>query len=928
MSTPQVRRHNEGEAISKFLTLCSANPAGLLFAVEAGIGKTTLWMAAVEQARERGMHVLTARTAATESVMAYISLADLLSGAEPGVLYELPEPQRLAVDRVLLQVGETDVATDQRAVAAAFLSVVEILAEDAPVLLAIDDLQWLDPSSALAIGYAARRFAGSVGVLGTVRAGDGIVDLSWLQLPPPDTIQRIDLRPLSIGGLQQVLTARLGRTPSRRTMVRIHEASGGNPFYAIELARAAAEGDSDGEFILPDTLSDLVAAKVSGLDSAAREALLATACLATPTVDVVSQAIGATPEHCAQRLEVAATRGIIAFDDDRVRFTHPLLAHGVYGAASPPQRRLMHRRLAELLSEPELHARHLALSDPTGEPQTLEALDTAARMARWRGAPLAAAEFLDLAIGLGGDSPKLWIRSARNHLDAGDSSRAQALLREILARLPPGALRAEALNTLAVVNLYCDSFVEAADLLARALDEVGDHLPLRVQTLVTLSFTLLNLGDIEAGLAAGEQALAQAERLGHPALLSQALSLRAHLWFRRGHGLDRVSMQRALQLEDRDMHMPAALRPSVQNALLLGWTGEFGQAYDDMAVWRRRCTERGEDNELVHVLFNMFQIEVWRGNFAEATQLAEDALESARQVGGDLALGAALTMHAFVAAYTGDEGRARENAAAAYAASQRCGAEVLGRWPVECLGFLEVSLGDYGAALTTLAPLLSAVEASPSATEISVAGFVPDAVEALIGVGRPDDAVPLVDALERNGARLDRPWMLATGARSRAMLLAARGDLKAAVVAVEAAMAEHERLPMPFERARTQLIVGELQRRQRGRENAAATLRSAEASFTALGIPLWARRARTSLERIRLGSSDSGVLTSAEKRVAELAAQGKTNHDIASTLFISPKTVEVHLSRIYRKLDIRSRAELGRRLDRLANSIDPDVSSI
>jgi ATP/maltotriose-dependent transcriptional regulator MalT len=844
------------------------------------------------------------------------------------VLYALPEPQRLAVDRVLVQVSETDVATDQRAVAAAFLSVVDILAEDAPVLVAIDDLQWLDPSSALVVGFATRRFASPVGVLGTVRTGEGSVDLSWLQLPPPHDVQRIHLRPLPIGGLQQIVAKQLGRNPSRRTMVRIHETSGGNPFYAIELARAVADGDSDGEFTLPDTLSDLVAAKVAGLASDVREALLATACLATPTLDVVSQAIGVTPELCAQRLAVAQARGIVAFDDNRVRFTHPLLAHGVYGAASPPQRRLMHRRLAELLSEPELHARHLALSDPTGEPRTLEALDTAARMARWRGAPLAAAEFLDLAIGLGGESPKLWIRSARNHLDAGDSSRAQALLREVMAKLPSGALRAEALNTLAVVNLYCDSFVEAADLLQRALDEVGDHLPLRVQTLVTLSFTLLNLGDITAGLAAGEQALAQAERLGHPALLSQALSLRAHLWFRSGHGLDRPGLQRALQLEDHDMHMPAALRPSVQNALLLGWTGEFGQAYDEMAVWRRRCMERGEDNELVHVLFNMFQIEIWRGNFAAATQLAEDALESARQIGGDLALGAALTTHAFVAAYSGDESRARENAAAAHAASQRCGARVLGRWPIECLVFLEVSLGDYAAALTTLAPLLSAVSALPSATEISVAGFLPDAVEAFIGVGRPDDAAPLIDALERNGARLDRPWMLATGARGRAMLLGARGELKAAMVAVEAAITEHDRLPMPFERARTQLVMGEIQRRQRGRENAAATLRSAEASFTELGAPLWARRAQTLLERIRLGSSDSGVLTSAEQRVAELAAAGKTNHDIASSLFISPKTVEVHLSRIYRKLDIRSRAELGRRLDRLANPTDPDAPSI
>jgi tetratricopeptide (TPR) repeat protein len=415
----------------------------------------------------------------------------------------------------------------------------------------------------------------------------------------------------------------------------------------------------------------------------------------------------------------------------------------------------MHRRLAELLSEPEQHARHLALSDSAGEPRTLEALNTAARMARWRGAPRAAADFLDLAIRLGDDTPKLRIRSARNHLDAGDSARAQTLLRALIAELPPGIMRAEALNTLAVVDLYGDSFVEAAELLERALEEVGDHLPLRVQTLVTLSFTLLNLGDITAGLTIGEQALTEAERLGHPALLSQALSLRAHLWFRRGHGLDRPSLQRALQLEDRDARMPAALRPSVQNALLLAWSGELGQGYDEMAVWRRRCIEHGEENELVHVVFNMFQIEIWRGNFAEAKQLADDAMESAIQVGGDLALGTALTMRAAIAAYVGDESAARANAVAAQAASQRCGAQILGRWPIESLAFLDLSMGDHAAALNTLAPLLSVLNATPDATEISVAGFVPDAVEALIGVGRTDEAAPLIDALESK----ERDWI-------------------------------------------------------------------------------------------------------------------------------------------------------------------------
>jgi DNA-binding CsgD family transcriptional regulator/tetratricopeptide (TPR) repeat protein len=923
MSPPQVSRHTEAEAISNFLTLCSAKPAGLLLAGEAGIGKTTLWMAAVEQARARGMHVLTARAAATESVMAYISLSDLLSGVEAGVLCELPEPQRLAVDRVLLQVSETGVATDQRAVAAAFLSAVEILAEDAPVLVAIDDLQWLDPSSSLVLGVVTRRIAGPVGLLGTVRTADERLDLSWLQLPPPDIIQRIDLQPLTIGGLQQVVTTRLGRTPSRRTMVRIHEASGGNPFYAIELARAVTEGDSGGGVTLPDTLSGLVAAKIAGLDADVRETLLAAACLAAPTVDLVSQAIGVAPETCALRLTAAETQGIIAFDGDGLRFTHPLLAAAVNTDAAPSQRRDMHRRLAAVVDHPELRARHLALGATHGDPATLEALDAAADLASIRGAPAAAAEFIELAIELGGDTPERQIHCATFHFNAGDAAQARARLEHL--RTAPAAQepQAAALALLGLWSLLDGSSREAADLLQRAVPGAADDDALLVQILIPLSFSRLNIGEFEKAASGVDEAVVAATRLGQPHLLSQALAMSVLVRFIVGEGLNREALQRALELEEDSAPFSAMLNPTLQHAELLNATGQFNEARRELRAIRQRYIDRGAESELMVVSFHSALNEIWSGNFAEAAQIGEDAMVRARQLDSDLPMSVALMIQAAVAAYVGEEQTARRNAGEALATAQRCDSPALVTvWPTTTLGFLEVSLGNYAAALSTLEPLLMTFAEAPRATEIFVAPFVPDAAEALIQLGRLEEAETLIDVFERNGRDLDRPWMLATGARARAMLLAAQRDPSAALRSARQAMAEHDRLPMPFERARTQLILGELQRRQRSREQAAATLRSAEAAFVALGTPLWAARARTSLERIRLGSSDSGVLTSAEQRVAELAAAGKTNHDIASSLFISPKTVEVHLSRIYRKLDIRSRAELGRRLDRIGEA-DP-----
>jgi DNA-binding CsgD family transcriptional regulator len=310
------------------------------------------------------------------------------------------------------------------------------------------------------------------------------------------------------------------------------------------------------------------------------------------------------------------------------------------------------------------------------------------------------------------------------------------------------------------------------------------------------------------------------------------------------------------------------------------------------------------------VAFHAVINEIWRGDFAGATLLAEDAMERALHVGG-LHRAAALIMRAHCAAYTGRESEARHDAGEALATVPRSESIVLTGWAITILGFLDVSLGNYEAALKALEPVLANFNDTPQATEIYGAACLPDAIEAMITQGRLTEAEPLIDALERNGRRLDRAWMLAVGARCRAMLLAANGDVERACLTAECAMNEHARLPMPFERARTQLLLGQLQRRQRGKDISAATLRQALDVFEELDTPLWARRARAELARVKVGARRTTLLTPSEQRVAELAASGMTTRDVAARLFISPKTVEVNITRIYRKLGISSRAELG-----------------
>jgi DNA-binding CsgD family transcriptional regulator len=912
-----VNRSAEFQAVGDFLTAAGAQPSCLVAEGEAGIGKTTLWLAAIKQARERGFHVLSAQTGQAESMLAYAATADLLGDVESAVLDQLPDVQRVALDRVLLRADLDGLPTDQRVVATAFLSIVERLARTTPVLVAIDDVQWLDPSSKAVVAFVARRLKGRVGVLLTERSQNGAESAtSWLRLRRPDGIERIRVRPLTLGGLRELFDEKLGRSFPRPTIVRFAEISGGNPYFALELARTMTSDSPSGEVALPATLAEVVRARIGRLDGDAKDMLLAAACTAEPTVDLLARATGNPIERTVELLEESESHDIVSIDGNHVRFSHPVLARGVYTEANPARRRAMHRALAKVEALPELKARHLALATSNTDPETLKALDKAADAAQARGAPVAAAEFIESAIRLGGDTAGRRVRAAEHYFQAGVNERARTLLEPTRGQLPRGVQRAAALNLLAEMLISDGSFEKAVSLLWTSLSDAADDPALQVQTLLLLSNALLITGEYDDCLHHTSQAVVLANELDSPLLTSQALAMWVTVSCMCGQGVDEGSLQRALELEDADVDVPGSMRASTTHALILAWTGRLDEARTQIQDVRRRCVERGAESLMMFLSLHSALIEIWRGSFTGAAQVAEDAMERAEQLGGDQVLAIAQAVSAAVAAYVGRVGEARASAHAALEAAQRCGAVSLTEPPTAILGFLEVSLGKYSEARATLAPLISNFDAIPG-TEIITASFLPDAVEAMVAVGQLDDAEPIIDALEHNGRWLDRPWMLAVGARCRSMWLAARGDVAAADKMAHQALREHDRLPMPFERARTQLLLGQLLRRQRRKDLAVATLREALRAFEEMGTPLWAERARAELARIRVSPTHDPVLTRSEQRVAELAASGMTNRDVAAKLFISPKTVEHNLARAYRKLGIRSRAELGQRMNQL-----------
>jgi DNA-binding CsgD family transcriptional regulator/tetratricopeptide (TPR) repeat protein len=914
------------EAISDFLAAATSRPRALSLQGEPGIGKTTVWSEAVDLAVERGFHVLQTRPVESESLVSYGTLAALMASVESTVRDCLPYPQRIAMDRVLTQSEPDDLPIDPRAVGAAFLTVVETLAETRPVLIAIDDTQWVDPSSAQTVSFATRRLSGPAGVLTTVRndsAGDN--GELRLQMREPDAVVRIKLRPLSMSSLQVVLVEELDVRLPRPTLARVHETSGGNPFYAIELAKSIDVEARDSDVVVPSNLTELMCARIGDLSAEAHRLLLTAACLPAPTVELLAYAACSTPLEVIETLADAEDRGIIEIEQNRVRFAHPLLSRVVYSSTTPTCRREIHQRLAKVMHDPEVVARHRALAATEPDTETLRLVDEAAQSARMRGAPAVAAELVELTVTLGDATPDRLIRLADYHFAAGNAGRARALLKGTLDQPTSRSLRVQALSLLGFIAVLDGRAGEAKTLLEQALQEAHADPVWRPHLLIALAFAQMNIGQIDGALATVESVVTEAAERGQAQSLSGFLGARTLLRFINGAGVDDNALQRALRVEDREAGVPLHFRPRLVNALLLAYTGELDRAHLEIREVRRRCIANGEEGELVAVGFNSVIIEIWRGDFAEASLLAEDVAERALGLDGAYPTFIAHTCRAVLAAYTGRVDEARRNVADALAMPQT-GDYLASSWPATALGFLELSLGNYSAALTILRPLLSEFEASGRGMEIVSASFVPDAVEAMIGLNYLAEAEPLVDMLEREGRRLDRPWLLAVGARCRGMLFAARGDVDAAGVAIERAVAAHRRLAMPFELARTQLILGQVQRRRRQRNAATTALHAALRTFEELDTPLWADQVRAILDRTTV-RPPRRALNPSEQQVAELVTTGMTNRDVAAALSISPKTVEACLSRVYRKLEIRSRAELGRHLFRTAASARDDVGA-
>jgi len=919
---PLWGRERELALIESFLGSLEHGPALLVLEGEPGIGKTALWQGATTLAESRGRTVIASRPAEPEAKLAYSALGDLLGEVGDSQLLSLPGPQRQALAVALLRADPLGRPADPRAVSMGTLLVLRSLATT-PLLLAIDDWQWVDPPSARVLIFAIRRLGvEKVGILLTVRQGARfevpVADLGW----PEDRCWQVVVGPVSLATLHRIVDEHLELALPRPLLVQLHQASSGNPFFALEIARAIVRSGKTpnvGDPLpVPDDLARALTERLAALPITARRALAVVAASGRPTRDLVRKAAGVAA--ATQGVDAALQAGIAQVEvGGRLRFTHPLLGSLVGSVDWPLERRHLHRRLAELATGDEERAIHLTRGGATLA--DLPNIDAGARSAWLRGASDVAGELAESGIALAGsaDRAKLWrrrVQAAEYHFRAGEDQRARELLEMVVAEAPPGNERARARWWLGWVLRHGASLAAAVATFSEALNDADAEAQIDLQLRATIeldvALTLVNIGRVQEAHPHATAAMQYATEAGDRRLMNDAIGPLVLIEFLAGRGL-RQDLVAQVRDDISSDHLPVGLRTNVLVAITQKWSDQFEFARVRLVAEYRAAVERGAEADLPALLWSLSELECWTGNWTLAAEYAGRGVEAATLTGSPHDQALTLCARALIAACRGDIELAYSDGRAALRAAETSAMQPALVWGRHALGFLELSRGNAAAAHSWMAPLASDV-AIMGVGEPGSVRFVPDEIEALLGIGELDRATDLLETFEARARALQRTWALATGARCRALVVAANNDLDAALGAVDEALEHHKTLGMPLELGRTLLQQGRIHRRRREKRAAKDALQAALNVFEQLGAQLWVARSRSELERVGLRPPTSHDLTGTESAVARLAAQGRTNREIASLLFLSPKSVDGVILRIYGKLGIRSRAELGSRM--------------
>ncbi|HWG01985.1 MAG TPA: LuxR C-terminal-related transcriptional regulator [Trebonia sp.] len=901
-------------------------PAALVIEGEAGAGKSRLWRAGVGVAAEAERLVLRSEPSAGEADQPFAALSDLLAGVLPAAAAVIPGPQREALEVALLRRAAGQQPPTPHAVGLGTLAALRSCVAGGPVLVAIDDVQWLDAGSLEVLKFALRRIsAGSLSLLLAART-DAPADPLTVGAPPLSrdwrellaawpAAERITLGPLDARQIQGLLPA--GATAGQVRAVT-HQ-SRGNPFWAREVWTGMAAGETAGQSepaVPPRARAALTDRLRRSLSRPAAEALTVVSAAGRITLTDAISVLDDVPDPAAA-LDAAVIAGVVVETEGRVVPAHPLIGAAAVDAVPPARRALLYQRLAAVSASPERRAHFAALAaGPGPDPEVAAILDAAAASAYARAANAAAGQFAAQAAAFTpasdpAERARRLIRAGELLFLAGDVAGSVRHLQALDAEALDNDELERALPLLVDETDLLVGSEAASAVITRVLASVGDDSRRRAIVLAPASDILYGIRDRRADVA--REAISCAEDAGEPANgpLHRALLNLAVAKVSDGDGLDTSLLDRAARLEPRLSAMPLQETADLHRGL-------WSRYVDDLATSRaalHRCVARaretGEDLARTTFLSFLALTEELAGDFGAAAA----ALEEAEEVSG---------IHDWPGSPWMLEPRYELLIAAGdLDAARRFADEFLPADPSrpESVRFMGAFMrgkaaawrGEAAAALPHL-ELAAGLADDLRWADPGVRSRVDHLLaEAYVGTWQLDSASRVAERLRAFGNRQGRPTLIGDACRIDALAAAARGSLELATEAASAAVAAHEQSPLRPELARSLLVLGRIERRRKARGASRATLRRARELAAEMGHqPLLAQ---IDAELPRTAASRPGSeLTAAERRVAEQIAGGATSREAAAELFISVRTVDTHVASIYRKLGVRSRSELRRAL--------------
>ena len=872
----------------------------------AGIGKTTLLGAVADGANAR---VLATTGLEAESSLPYSALAELADGLLDGVR-ELPPPQAAALESALA-LGPP-APGDRFAVYTGFLGLLGAAAEERPLLVIVDDAHWLDRGSADCLAFAARRLADKpVAMLVAARSDEA-------HAFGGRGIDQLPLGGLDDAAARTLLSQRDGelRPAVAESLI---EAAAGNPLALLELPGLLTDeqraGSAPLEKPLPPgiSLQRAFERRIGRLPEPEREALLTSATSFTPELAPIVAACDELGIE-AGALERAEAAGIVVLSPERIEFDHPLLRGAVYQGAPAAERRRAHRALAAHTDE-DARAWHLAAAALGEDAEAADALEAAGFRAAARGAHAAASEALERSARLTSDREARSRRIFATGLEAalgGAFDRGESLL-ELVTEIEDPVLRAHARRLQAMVTLNAGSRPALAnhELLTEEAEAMASLDP-------TVAATLHSDAAVTAAVGGACALMLESAERGAELLPADAdPTSRCQVLSMLGMGLavhGRVAEAReALDEAGRLLPEVEPLSPAAQS-ISLGLGARLSTGQEDEL--RREATglaaaaREAQTPGLLAYYGLLAADSAYRAgdpesadqDIAESVAIAEESGQ-----GGPLSIGLVIAARAHAAAGRVEEARAEAARGIELAEPVGYGSTIV--WAHAALGFCELGLDRVDEAIAELEETERLASAAGLAEPVSVP-WEPDLVEAYCRAGRAADAKRVSAKLSERARVCDTPLALALAARSEGLVSESGFD-----ETFERALALHAEATSPFERARTLLAYGSKLHRARRRVDARERLREAQDVFARLGAAPWEHRAEAELRAAgaieRNGATDPDALTAQELRVALAVARGATNREVAAELYLSPKTIEFHLGRVYRKLGIRSRTELA-----------------